>query len=127
MQKEGSKQVEEEIAFVQRQIWEQFHGSSKDSNIEDFKIKIRWKTQEDDPTNGGYNYDNLHRIFSKVTIILQFQNYTNFQVFLLSIFLQYGDVAALVVSSTKKGRAMVEFGDKSAAVSKMFYSGTIVI
>lgn len=92
LQKEGSKQVEEEIAFVQRQIWEQLHGSSKDSNIGEFKIKIRWKAQEDDPTNGGYNYDNLHRMFSK-----------------------YGDVAALVVSSAKKGRAMVEFGDKSAA------------
>lgn len=65
MQKEGSKQVEEEVAFVQRQIWEQFHGSSKDSNI-DSRIKIRWKAQENDPTNGGYNYDNLHRIFSKV-------------------------------------------------------------
>lgn len=91
LQKEGSKQVEEEIAFVQRQIWKQFH-SSEDSNIEDFRIKIRWKAQKDDPTNGGYNHDNLHRIFSK-----------------------YGDIAALVVSSTKKGRAIVEFGNKSAA------------
>ncbi|XP_029159651.1 dnaJ homolog subfamily C member 17 [Nylanderia fulva] len=94
LQKEGSKQVEEEIAFVQRQIWEQLHGSSKDSksNTGDFRIKIRWKVQEGDSTNGGYNYDNLYIMFSK-----------------------YGEVAALVVSSAKKGRAMVEFGDKSAA------------
>ncbi|CAL1674139.1 unnamed protein product [Lasius platythorax] len=94
LQKEGSKQVEEEVAFVQRQIWEQLHGLSKNSksNIEDFRIKIRWKAQEGDPTNGGYNYDNLHKMFSK-----------------------YGDITALVISSAKKGRAMVEFGDKSAA------------
>lgn len=94
LQKEGSKQVEEEIAFVQRQIWEQLHGLSKDSesNTGDFRIKIRWKVQEGDSTNGGYNYDNLHKMFSK-----------------------YGDIAALVVSSAKKGRGMVEFGDKSAA------------
>lgn len=94
LQKEGSKQVEEEIAFVQKQIWEQLHGLSKKSEnkVGEFRIKIRWKIQKDDSTNGGYNDDNLHKMFSK-----------------------YGDVAALVVSSAKKGRAMVEFGDKSAA------------
>lgn len=36
---------------------------------------------------------------------------------LIIIFLQYGDIAALVVSSTKKGSALVEFGNKSEAVS----------
>lgn len=94
LKKEGSRQVEEEVAFVKKQIWEQLYGLSKNSasNVGEFRIKIRWKVQEDDTTNGGYNYDNLHTMFSK-----------------------YGDVAALVISSTKKGRAMVEFGDKSAA------------
>lgn len=95
LQKEGSKQVEEEIAFVQKQIWEQLHGLSKStesSNVKDFRIKIRWKVQEGDPLNGGYDYDNLYRMFSK-----------------------YGDIAALVVSSRKKGKAMIEFRSKSAA------------
>ncbi|XP_011141931.1 dnaJ homolog subfamily C member 17 isoform X2 [Harpegnathos saltator] len=95
LRKEGSRQVEEEIALLQKQIWEQLHGISKDSessNVTDFRIKIRWKAQEKDPLSGGYNYDNLHKMFSK-----------------------YGDVIALVVSSSKKGSAMVEFGDKSAA------------
>lgn len=32
----------------------------------DFRIKIRWKVKDGDQTNGGYNYDNLHKIFSKV-------------------------------------------------------------
>lgn len=31
------------------------------------------------------------------------------------------------MSSTKKGRAMVEFGDKSAAVSKILNNGTIIL
>ncbi|KAH0946590.1 hypothetical protein HN011_009975 [Eciton burchellii] len=94
LEKEGSKQVEEEVAFVQKQIWEQLHGSLKnlESDVGDFKIKIRWKVQEGDSLNGGYNYDNLHKMFSK-----------------------YGDVVALVISSVKKGRAMVEFGNKYAA------------
>lgn len=33
---------------------------------------------------------------------------------------------ALVVSSAKKGKALVTFADKSAAVSRMFDSGTIM-
>lgn len=69
LQKEGSKQVEEEIAFVEKQIREQLHSSSKStksSTVEDFRIKIKWKEQKDDPSNGGYNYDNLHKMFSKV-------------------------------------------------------------
>lgn len=72
LEKEGSKQVEEEIAFVQRQIWEQLHGSSKnsESDVGDFRMKIRWKVQEGDSTNGGYNYDNLHGMFSKVRSVI---------------------------------------------------------
>lgn len=94
LKKEGSKQVEEEIAFVQRQIWEQLHGSSKnpEADVGEYRIKIRWKVEESDSSNGGYNYDNLHRMFSK-----------------------YGDVAALVLSLAKKGRAMIEFESKNAA------------
>lgn len=64
--------MEEEIAFVQKQIWEQLHGSSKKSENKagEFRIKIRWKTQENDSTNGGYNYDNLHKMFSKVRLLI---------------------------------------------------------
>lgn len=72
LEKEGSKQVEEEIAFVQKQIWEQLHGPSKnaESNAGEFRIKIRWKAQESDPLNSGYDYDSLHRMFSKVKILI---------------------------------------------------------
>lgn len=61
--------MEEEVAFVERQIWEQLHSSLKTSNdVGEFRIKIRWKAKEGDSSNGGYNYDNLHRMFSKVKI-----------------------------------------------------------
>lgn len=61
LEKEGSRQVEEEIAFVQKQIWEQLHV---------FRIKIKWKVQKQDLQNGGYNHDNLQRMFSKVRLLV---------------------------------------------------------
>jgi len=95
---EWYKQMEEEMIFARELFLEELRsknsGSSKNpaSDVGDFRIKIRWKIQDGDPTNGGYNHDNLYKIFSK-----------------------YGDIAALVVSSAKKGSAMIEFGSKSAA------------
>ncbi|KAL0108643.1 hypothetical protein PUN28_015241 [Cardiocondyla obscurior] len=90
---EWYKQIEEEMVFTRKLFLEKLHESSNNStsDVGDFRIKIRWKVPDGDSTNGGYNYDNLHKIFSK-----------------------YGDIGALVVS-TKKGSAMVEFGDKNAA------------
>lgn len=92
--KEWYNQIEEEMMFARKLFLENLYSSlnTSTSNMEDFRIKIRWKVQDGDQTNGGYNYDNLHTIFSK-----------------------YGDIGALVISSTKKGSAMVEFGDKNAA------------
>lgn len=65
---EWYKQVEEEMAFT-RKLLNQFDNSSNNpvSNVGDFRIKIKWKVQDDDP-NGGYNYDNLHKMFSKVKL-----------------------------------------------------------
>ncbi|TGZ38065.1 dnaJ homolog subfamily C member 17 [Temnothorax curvispinosus] len=86
------KRIEEEMFFT-RELLKKLYGSSdaSTSNVGDFRIKIRWKVQDGDQTN-GYNYDNLHKMFSK-----------------------YGDIEGLVISSTKKGSAMIEFRDKSAA------------
>lgn len=91
LSKEGSKQVEEEIALVRKQIYEQLHGSHK-SEDGPYRIKIKWKATDDDPNNGGYDHDTLFRILSK-----------------------YGDIIALVVSSVKKGKALVEFRSKQDA------------
>lgn len=91
LRKEGSKQVEEEIAMVKKQIHEQLYHSQK-SEEGPYRIKIKWKSKNDDPTNGGYDYDTLHRILSK-----------------------YGDIIALVVSSQNKGKGLVEFRNKRDA------------
>lgn len=92
--KEWYKQVEQEMLFTKKLLLEKLYSSLNVSmsNVGDFRIKIRWKVKDGDQTNGGYNYNNLHQIFSK-----------------------YGDLTAVVISSTKKGSALVEFGDKSAA------------
>ncbi|KAK2587395.1 hypothetical protein KPH14_003110 [Odynerus spinipes] len=92
LQKEGSKLVEEEIALVKKQIWEQLHVSQSDTNPSNYRVKIKWKAAKNDPQNGGYDYDTLYRILYK-----------------------HGDIAALVVSTTKKGRAMVEYKNKGSA------------
>lgn len=121
--------MEEEVAFVKRQIWEQLYSTSKnsESNTGEFRIKIRWKTSEDDTTNGSYNYDNLHNMFSKVRYHIEFSTlhicFTR-DAYYYFLF-KYGNVAALVVSS-KKGRAMVEFGDRSAAVSIQVFRDKII-
>lgn len=116
--KEWYKKIEEEMTFARKLFLEKLYSSlnTSTSNVGDFRIKIRWKVKDGDQTNGGYNYDNLHKIFSKV-IIFQFYFSLLLQMFLIIIFLQYGDIVVLVVSSKKKGSALVEFGDKSAAVS----------
>ncbi|XP_011878613.1 PREDICTED: dnaJ homolog subfamily C member 17 [Vollenhovia emeryi] len=91
---EWYKQMEEEMIFTRKLFLEKLYSSMNTTtpNVREFRIRIRWKVQDGDQTNGGYNYDNLHTMFSK-----------------------YGDIEALVVSSTKKGSAMIEFGDKGAA------------
>lgn len=93
---EWYKQIEEEMLFTRELFLKNLkHGSTSKnstSNVGDFRIKIRWKVQDDDPTNGGYDYDNLHKMFSK-----------------------YGNIAGLVISSKKKGSALIEFGNKDAA------------
>lgn len=89
---EWYKQMEEEMVFTREVFLKNLSNPSNDSeSIGEFRIKIRWKVEDGDTTNGGYNSDNLHQMFFK-----------------------YGDVT-VVVSSKKKGNAMVEFENKNAA------------
>ena len=94
LQKEGSKQVEEEIALVKRKIEQQSMELRKNPKPDNcsYKIKIKWKSSRNNFNTDGYNYDSLHRILSK-----------------------YGDIAALVISSTKEGRALVEYRNRNEA------------
>ncbi|KAG5893661.1 hypothetical protein JTB14_028815 [Gonioctena quinquepunctata] len=93
LRKEGSKQVEEEVEFVKRQLKEErMTKSTENWDGSKFRIKIKWEAKKTDSTNGGYTQEMLHRFLSK-----------------------YGDIQALVMSPKKRGSALVEFKDKQSA------------
>lgn len=71
LRKEGSKQVREEQEYVRQQIiQEKFNkGTLKEDSSSHCRLKVRWVAAKDDPDNGGYTSELLHRIFSKVSIL----------------------------------------------------------
>ncbi|XP_015115883.1 dnaJ homolog subfamily C member 17 [Diachasma alloeum] len=93
LEKMGSKLVEEEVNLINDQIRQQLRkdrtGGPTDEGLTG-KVKIRWRADKDDVDNGGYSQEVLIRIMSK-----------------------YGDVSGVVMSG-KKGRALVEFTERSA-------------
>ncbi|KAL6426292.1 hypothetical protein ACFW04_009071 [Cataglyphis niger] len=101
LRREGEKIIQEETQMENikiqhlKNLYKIFF---KDSNTKSFIIKIKWHAQEDDSSNGGYNYKLLYNMFSK-----------------------FGDIV-LVVSS--KGSAMVEFENKSAAETALLEIGS---
>ncbi|XP_001599974.1 dnaJ homolog subfamily C member 17 [Nasonia vitripennis] len=105
LKKEGSKLVEEEKERLRQKILEDLrNGSTNNGYSEDeCRCKIRWKVDADDTTNGGYDYDNLHRFLSK-----------------------YGEISVLVISTTKKGRGLVEFKTREAAESAVNYERGLI-
>ena len=70
MKKEGSRLVEEENERLRQQILKELSSKIIQSNnmygMNGCRVKIKWKAAADDDTNGGYNYENLHRFLSKV-------------------------------------------------------------
>ncbi|XP_044270759.1 dnaJ homolog subfamily C member 17 isoform X2 [Tribolium madens] len=94
LRKEGSRQVEEELERIRQEVLEE-QKAKLDANScsgANHRIKIKWNVVKDDKTNGGYNYENLHRFLSK-----------------------YGNVTALVLSQKRMGTALVEFETRNAA------------
>ncbi|XP_075226797.1 dnaJ homolog subfamily C member 17 [Lycorma delicatula] len=91
LRKEGSKQLHEEIEHVKQQVLEEQRNLASSVPTQK-RLKVRWKSSKDDETNGGYNSENLDKMFSK-----------------------YGDIEALAVSSKKKGSALIEFVTSDAA------------
>lgn len=70
LQKEGSRLVEEEKETIRRQIYEQLNKkNAKQTTTGECKIKIKWKPSKDDPENGGYTYNKLFEILTKVNNI----------------------------------------------------------
>ncbi|KAM6968846.1 dnaJ homolog subfamily C member 17 [Tautogolabrus adspersus] len=105
LREEGSRQLEEEQRLIREQIQrekeaQQTEGyTQRDSGVERCsksnvtpKLKLKWKCKKEDETNGGYSQDIVFRLLQK-----------------------YGDVLNVIVSSKKKGSAVVEFATVRAA------------
>lgn len=71
LRKEGSKQLQEEIELVRQQVVEEQKNLASGVPLQK-RLKIRWTSSKDDETNGGYNSENLNKIFSKVSLNIMF-------------------------------------------------------
>ncbi|KAL6478060.1 hypothetical protein MHYP_G00138950 [Metynnis hypsauchen] len=100
LREEGSRQLQEEQRLIREQIQREREGrlhthsdtSEQGNRNTTPKLKLKWKCKKDDNTNGGYSQEFLQRLLQK-----------------------YGDVLNVVMSSKKKGSAVVEFGTVRAA------------
>ncbi|XP_048456423.1 dnaJ homolog subfamily C member 17 [Rhincodon typus] len=99
LREEGSRHLEEQQRLVREQILlereQRLRGSDvrTDSvNSSTPKLKLKWKCKKDDESNGGYSHE-----------------------YLLSILKKYGEVLNLLISSKKKGSAIVEFSSTKTA------------
>ncbi|XP_024285809.1 dnaJ homolog subfamily C member 17-like isoform X1 [Oncorhynchus nerka] len=109
LREEGSRQLQEEQRLIKEQIQReretQLHhtgtsdytstdsavGRHSKSNVTP-KLKLKWKCSKEDDTNGGYSQD-----------------------FIFSLLSKYGDVLNVLISSKKRGSAVVEFETVKAA------------
>lgn len=104
--KENAKLLEEENELLRQQIYKERQGSSLTTSTWDsskHRIKIKWAADKDDPTNGGYNNENLTKFLNK-----------------------YGDIVALLISSKKKGSGIVELKTQDAAEMAIAYEKGIL-
>ncbi|XP_074517444.1 dnaJ homolog subfamily C member 17 [Sebastes fasciatus] len=101
LREEGSRQLEEEQRLIREQIQRERETQTggRNSGLERCsksnvtpKLKLKWKCKKDDETNGGYSQDILFTLLQK-----------------------YGDVSNVIVSSKKRGSAVVEFATVRAA------------
>ncbi|XP_026730103.1 dnaJ homolog subfamily C member 17 [Trichoplusia ni] len=93
LQREGSRLLQEEQQRMKEEIQRTRGLLSQpvwDSSLN--RIKIKWKVDKADTTNGGYDEPTLRRFLKK-----------------------YGDIVALIMSPKKKGKALVEYASKDAS------------
>ncbi|XP_053608729.1 dnaJ homolog subfamily C member 17 [Plodia interpunctella] len=93
LQREGSRLLLEEQQKMKEEIQRTMGRLSEpvwDSSLN--RIKIKWKAEKNDLTNGGYDEVVLRRCLKK-----------------------YGNIVALIISPKKKGSALVEFTTKEAS------------
>lgn len=101
LRKEGSRLLEEEQEMMRKQLAEDRQKMQESSSRWDsaqHRIKIKWKADKGDDTNGGYSETNLRTFLKK-----------------------HGDIIALVISGKKNGSAVVEFRTQEAAESAINY------
>ncbi|KAM3870985.1 dnaJ homolog subfamily C member 17 [Diretmus argenteus] len=107
LREEGSRQLQEEQRLIREQIQREREAqqhctadyTQTNSGVERCsrinvtpKLKLKWKCKKDDELNGGYSQDILSGLLQK-----------------------YGDVLNVLISSKKKGSAVVEFATVRAA------------
>ncbi|XP_008397659.1 dnaJ homolog subfamily C member 17 [Poecilia reticulata] len=104
LREEGSRQLEEEQRLIREQIQRETEAQQQPGNYTQRggerysqsnvtpKLKLKWKCKKDDELNGGYSQDVLLKLLHK-----------------------YGDVLNVIISSKKKGSAVVEFASVRAA------------
>lgn len=100
LRKEGSRLLEEEQELMRKQLAEErqmMANGSKQWDSAQYRIKIKWKSEKGDATNGGYNETNLKNYLKK-----------------------YGEMVAFVMSK-KVGSAIVEFKDQKMAEMAVSY------
>lgn len=104
--KENKKMLDEENEILKQEIFKSRVSAPPTTALWDsskHRIKIKWKAEKEDSSNGGYNTDILTKFLNK-----------------------YGDVTALVVSTKKNGSAVVEFKNQDAAEMAVAYEKGIL-
>ncbi|KAG7328121.1 hypothetical protein KOW79_008065 [Hemibagrus wyckioides] len=105
LREEGSRQLQEEQRLIREQIQKErewrlnaqsthadLPSAQQDKRKVTPKLKLKWKCKKDDDTNGGYSQEVLQGLLQK-----------------------YGDILNIIISSKKKGSAVVEFSTVRAA------------
>ncbi|XP_058605755.1 dnaJ homolog subfamily C member 17 isoform X2 [Onychostoma macrolepis] len=98
LREEGSRELQEQQRLIREQIQRERDMNTDSSAVHQGnrnvtpKLKLKWKCKKDDASNAGYSHE-----------------------FLQSLFQKYGDVLNILISSKKKGSAVVEFASAKAA------------
>uniref|UniRef100_A0A6B2EBU6 DnaJ homolog subfamily C member 17 n=1 Tax=Phlebotomus kandelakii TaxID=1109342 RepID=A0A6B2EBU6_9DIPT len=97
LRKEGSRLLQEEQELLRQQIHQTLQTSAKWDSSQ-HRIKIKWRAEKGDSTNGGYNEEALRKYLQK-----------------------FGDIEAIVVSGKKPGSAIIEFKTREASEMAIAY------
>ncbi|XP_055851477.1 dnaJ homolog subfamily C member 17 [Episyrphus balteatus] len=97
LREEGSKLLEEELASMRRELKKTVVTQAPKFDSTLHRIKIKWKAEKNDPTNGGYSESKLMNYLKK-----------------------YGEIEAFVMSK-KNGSALVEFKSLESSEMALLY------